>query len=108
MRNADKVVAGNLDARALVAVVKQEVDALGDGLAVEFFGSLADTGRFWRVDGDDDQLEGSNGVGPDDSARIMVLLDGRGYDSRHTDAIAAHEGHHGFAGFVEHRGLHGF
>jgi hypothetical protein len=91
MRNADELAIRELDPGALVAVVEQHVDTCGFELGIEAFRSFANTWGFWRVNGDNDHLEGRNGVRQMMPASIMVLLDGRGNDACHTDSVATHE-----------------
>jgi hypothetical protein len=107
VRNAEQLGIRELDARALVTVIEQHVDAGGEQFVVEAFGGFTDTRRLRGVDRDHDHLEGRDRVRPDDAARIMILFNGRGNDACHTDAVAAHV-HRGLpAGFVQHRGAHG-
>ena len=108
VRNADELGIRELDARPLVAIVEQHVVLPRPGVrhrgVQRFHWTRCDFGALMR---DHDHLEGRNGVRPDDAARIMVLLDGRGNDACHTDAVAAHVQGGRLAGFVEHGGAHG-
>src|SRR4029077_11162916 len=56
---------------------------------------------------DQDDLERGNGLRPDDSALIVILLDGRGHDARHTNAVTTHVQGHFLATFVEDDPFHG-
>jgi hypothetical protein len=57
--------------------------------------------------GADDHGERRNGVGPDDAALVMVLLDGCSGQAGDADAVAAHFQRLRFAVFVQEGGVHG-
>src|SRR6266478_1568228 len=106
VRDAQQLGIGELDARARVTVVVQDLDPGGGELGIQAVADFADTRGFLQVQGYQHYLEGRDRCGPDDAALIVVLLDGRGHDARHTDTVAAHvQG--GFAArLIEHQRLH--
>src|SRR5882672_5149937 len=107
VRDAQQLGIGELDARARVTVVVQDLDSGGGELGIQAVADFADTRGFLQVQGYQHYLEGRDRCGPDDAALIVVLFDGRGHDARHPDTVAAHvQG--GFAArLIEHQRLHG-
>src|SRR6185437_7866697 len=93
--DAEQLRVGKLDARALVAVVVERLDASGFQLAIERIGDLADARGLLQIERHQYHMERSDRIRPDDSPLIMILFNGRSYDARHTDAIAAHQQRHG-------------
>ena len=45
-----------------------------------------------KIDGSDNDLEGSDGDGPDDTVLVMIVFDGGGKDAVNADTIASHGG----------------
>src|SRR5580658_2384963 len=107
VRDAEELGVGELDARAGVAVVVQHLDAGGSELGVQPVGDFTDTGGLLQVESNKDELEGRDRIRPDDAALIVILLDSRGHDARHTYAVAAHVERGLAAGLIEHQRLHG-
>jgi len=90
VRNTDQLPVCKHDARALVAIVEDDVDA---GILQR----LVEPGRFVAhefglapADATDHHLERRDCRRPDDSALIVVLLDGSTDNAGHPDAVAAH------------------
>src|SRR5882672_509227 len=90
VRDAQQLGIGELDARARVTVVVQDLDSGGGELGIQAVADFADTRGFLQVQGYQHYLEGRDRCGPDDAALIVVLFDGRGHDARHSDTVAAH------------------
>src|SRR6185503_10204419 len=107
VRNAEELRIGKLDAGPGIAVVIEHLDALGGELTIEAVGNFAYPGGLLQVERHEHHLEGRQRLRPDDAALIVILLDGRGHDARHTDAIAAHEQRHFTARLIEHGRLEG-
>src|SRR5882762_11262603 len=107
VRDTEQLRIGELDARACVTVVVQDLDSGGGELGIQAVADFADTSGFLQVQGYQHYLEGRDRCGPDDAALIVVLFDGRGHNARHTDTVATHvQG--GFAAcLIEHQRLHG-
>src|SRR3984893_3299353 len=106
VRDAQQLGIGELDARACVTVVVQDLDPGGGELGIQAVADFADTRGFLQVQGYQHYLEGRDRCGPDDAALVVVLFDGRGHDARHTDTVAAHV-ERGFAArLIEHQRLH--
>jgi len=63
MRDAEQLVVRELDPRAGIAVVEQDLDAGGLQLAVQAFGDLADALGFLQVDRISDTVNGAIGSG---------------------------------------------
>src|SRR5215472_12296252 len=94
VRNAEQLRVRELDAGARIAVVVEDLDAGGAELLVEAVADFADTGGFLQIERYQHQLEGGDRRRPDDAALVVVLLDGCRNDTRHTDAVTAHEERH--------------
>src|SRR6195256_4291723 len=107
VRDAQQLRIGELDARACVTVVVQDLDSGGGELGIQAVADFADTSGFLQVQGYQHYLEGRDRCGPDDAALIVVLLDGRGHDARHADTVAAHVERGLAARLIEHQRLHG-
>src|ERR1700756_791289 len=90
MWNAEQLRVGELDARAGVAIVEQDFDPGIGELGVQAVGGGADTVGLLQIERNQHHLKGSDRVRPDDAALIVTLLDSRGHDTRHTDAVTAH------------------
>src|SRR6185437_2352186 len=105
MRDAEQLRVGELDAGAGIAVVIEHLDAAGGELVVEAVVNFAYPGGFLQVERHEHHLEGSQRLRPDDPPLIVILLDGRGDDARHPDAIAAHEEGHFLAALIEYARL---
>src|SRR5690606_32484852 len=105
-RNADQVRVGELESRALRAIVEQHVETRVAELRVRVLGGFPHVLGLVHVDRDHDDVERRDRLRPDDAALIMVLLDRRGYDTGHTDAVAAPLHGPGLALGIEHGRAH--
>ena len=90
MRDADQLGIGEFHAGSGVAIVEQHLDAILEQRAVEVLGGLRDPRRLACVEGDHHDAERCEGLRPDDSRRVVVLLDRRG-----DDALDGTNGHWG-------------
>src|SRR3569833_2264889 len=107
VRDAQQLRVRELDSRTGVAVVVQHFDSSSSELGIEPVGDLAYPFRFLHAHGHEHNLEGRNGIRPDNAAFIVILLNRRGHDARHTDAVTTHVEPHFLAAFVEYNALHG-
>src|SRR3954468_177585 len=107
VRDAQQLCVGELDSRTGVAVVVQHFNSSSSKLGIEPLGDLAYPFGFLHAHGHEHNLEGRNGIRPDDAAFIVILLNRRGHDARHTDAVTTHVEAHFLAAFVENDAFHG-
>src|SRR5688572_31496731 len=89
MRDAHQLLVGEEHARALVAIVEEGLDAGGLELGVQLVRGRAHRFAAAVSHGDDRDRERRHGIGPDDAALVVVLLDRRGHDARDADPVAA-------------------
>src|SRR5262245_37784517 len=107
VRNTQQLCVGEFDAGACIAIIEQHFDASRSEVTIQTFAHLSYALGFLQIDGHKYHVERCQRLGPDDAALIVILLDGRGYDARHTDAVATHQEADLTALFVEHPGVHG-
>jgi hypothetical protein len=91
MRHADEFHVGEHDAGAFVPVVQHHVDAGANHSDYRGFGGFADGIAALEAERHDGQFEGGDGLGEDDAAFVVALLDGGADDAGHADAVAAHD-----------------
>src|SRR5690606_16880065 len=98
--NAHQLHIGQHGAEArLVDVHQQDVVAPAAQFAVEILAGLAHAFGLVGIDRPDGDLEGRDGIAPDDAVGIVVLVDGGCDDAADADAVTAHD--HGlFAAFL--------
>ena len=97
---------GELDARPLVPIVEERIDAGGDQLAVEIVGH----GRGLSIIGaeiDQPDPEGCHGLGPLDAALVVKGLDQGAHETRDADTVGAPLDRHLVALGAHHQGLQG-
>ena len=107
VRYANQFPVGKHGTGALATVVQDDVHASGQQVAVQLLGGGFDLGAAVGTDGADHHGERRQSVRPDDALGVMVLLDGRRWQTGDADAVAAHLEGFGFAVFVQKRGVHG-
>ena len=90
VRDADELEVGEHHAGTLAAVVEQHLDARRGELVVQPIGQRLHRLVAVVADRRDRDREGRHRRGPDDAARVVVLLDRGGDDPGHADAVAAH------------------
>src|ERR1700683_5226058 len=106
VRDTHKLRVRKLDPGARVAIVVQHLDPGGVELGIESVAEFAHTRGFLQIQGYQHYLERCDRRRPDDAALIVILLDRRSHDTRHTYAVAAHEQGHFLAGLIQHHRLH--
>ena len=107
MWHADQFPVGKHRPRALVAVVEHDIHASACEFSVELVGSGFYVGKAVGADRAQHHGKRGNRIGPDDAARVVVLLDGGGRQARDTDAVATHFHELRLAVFIEKSGVHG-
>src|SRR6185437_8618419 len=90
VRHADQLEVSKHYARALAAVVEQYLDARRLEGFVQAIGLIAHDLAAIVADRGDRDRERRHRERPDDTPLVVVLLDRRGDDARHSDAVAAH------------------
>src|SRR6266852_4935051 len=75
MRNADELLVGEEDARALLAIVKEDLEARARELGVELFGGSLHRRALLVAERDHCDHERRDRIGPDDALLVVVLLD---------------------------------
>ena len=90
VRDADQLHVGEQHPGALVAVVHQHVDPWLPQLGMQAIGGLAHLAALVVADRHQAGFERRDRRREDDAARVVVLLDRRGHDARHADAVATH------------------
>src|SRR5579859_7665545 len=88
--DADELLVGEEDPRALVAVVEEDFQPRARKLGVELLRGFLHGRALAQPERDHRDHEGRHGIGPDDPLVVVVLLDGGGDDARDPDAVAAH------------------
>ena len=107
VRDTNEFHVGELDPRALIAVVQQHVQARIPQFFIELLGAGSHGFRLLHVEGNDSQVEGRHAVRPDDALLVVILFDGCGDYAAYANTVTAHGDGDVFAVFIQHFGLHG-
>ena len=107
MRHANEFPVRKHGAGAFVAVVQHHVHTSCQQLRIQRVGCGFDIGEAVGTDGAQHHGKWRQRVRPNNTARIVVLLNRRGGKARDTDAVAAHFHRLGLTVHIQERRVHG-
>ena len=90
VRHANEFPIGEHGTRALATIIEQHIDTRRHEIGIELFRYSFDIGAAICTDGANDHGERRYGIWPNDAFGIVILLNGRRRQARHTNAVATH------------------